>query len=85
MSGTLRSLAKNILVNRKRPDRSFELHVIVFILQDGWGKASATLKQGITAELGCPNEEWITNAMKGEKESIALFAPNAEVSQLFVI
>jgi hypothetical protein len=56
MSGTLRSLAENMCVWRGRPLRTRPLHVIVVIIQDGWGAAHKSFKKMIHEDLGCPNE-----------------------------
>jgi cellulose synthase/poly-beta-1,6-N-acetylglucosamine synthase-like glycosyltransferase len=79
MSGTIRSLVKNILVHRKRPDKTHELHVIIFMIQDGWSKASKTLKKGITEEFGCPDERDITNEFKRNDEQIVIVVPKDEI------
>ena len=79
MSGTLRSLSKNILVNRQRPDRSCELHVVVFIIQDGWNKATKSMKKGLYDEYGCPEEKIINSIFKKDDESIVVIVPNSEL------
>jgi hypothetical protein len=52
ISGTLRSLAANILYHRKKINKTFQLHVVVFLIQDGWDKAAASTKKGIHDEFG---------------------------------
>ena len=84
ISGTLRSLARNILVHRNRPGRLFQIHVVVIILQDGWSKASESLKRGIENEWGCPNADFITkklkeNINKQQQDAVAIFAPKSEL------
>lgn len=79
LSGTLRSLSKNILVHRKRPDNTFELHVTVFIIQDGWNKVTKSVKDGIVREWGCPTDQWITNSLKRSEEGISIIIPNGEI------
>ena len=61
ISGTLRSLSKNILIYRQKPDNNIELHLTIYLIQDGWNKASESLMKGIETEWGCPNNLWITN------------------------
>ena len=56
-AGTLRSLAENLWVWRGRPVTTSPLHVIVVILQDGWKKASSSLKENIHTDLGCPSSD----------------------------
>lgn len=77
VSGTLRSLCKNILVHRKRPNSSFKLHVSIFIIQDGWNKASESLREGIVNEFGCPSKEWIDETLKND--FITIILPNSEL------
>ena len=79
LSGTLRSLSKNILIHRRRPDSTFELHVTVYIIQDGWPKASKSVKEGIVKEWGCPNDNWITNSLKNSQESVSIIIPDYEI------
>ena len=77
ISGTLRSISKNILVHKKRPGHSFQLHVNIFIIQDGWEKASQSFKEGVSEELGIPEKEWISNTLKND--SISIIIPNHEI------
>ena len=79
LSGTLRSLSKNILIHRKRPDSTFELHVTVFIIQDGWKNASMSVKEGIVKEWGCPNDQFITKTLKQTDESVLIIIPEHEI------
>lgn len=74
LSGTLRSLSKNILTHYKRPNNFFQLHVTVIIIQDGWNKASNSFKLGINKEWGIPSEEWIDNILKDDNK-IGIFIP----------
>ena len=77
ISGTLRSLSKNILIHRNRPDNSFKLHVNIFIIQDGWNKASRSFKEGIYREWGCPPKE-ITDKIL-QKELVTIMIPEIEI------
>lgn len=77
ISGTLRSISKNILVHRKRPDHSFQLHVNIFIIQDGWNRATDSLKEGIYDDFGCPSKDWITNNLNNN--SISIIIPDSEL------
>lgn len=80
MSGTLRSLSKNLLVHRKRPDKTHELHVIVFIIQDGWEKSTKSFRKGITEEFLCPDDRIISGTFKNNKEEqIVMVIPNDEI------
>jgi hypothetical protein len=80
ISGTLRSLSKNILTHRKRPDKSFHLHVTIYIIQDGWGKASTSLKEGIFKEWGCPDKDFISKNLKNYKDdSVIIIIPDGEI------
>jgi cellulose synthase/poly-beta-1,6-N-acetylglucosamine synthase-like glycosyltransferase len=77
ISGTLRSLSKNILIHRNRPDNSFQLHVNIFIIQDGWGKASKSFKEGIHREWACPPKETIDKIL--QKDQALIIVPEVEV------
>ena len=77
ISGTLRSLSKNILVHRNRPDSSFQLHVNIYLIQDGWNKASKSLKEGLVTEWGCPSKEMIDKSLS--KDLISMFIPEHEI------
>lgn len=79
LSGTLRSLSKNILIHRRRPDSTFELHVTVYLIQDGWNNASKSLKEGIVKEWGCPSDTWISNSLKNTPQSISIIIPDYEI------
>ncbi len=79
LSGTLRSLSKNILIQRKKPDNPFELHVTVYIIQDGWNKASDSLKKEIETEWGCPNEKWITDNLYQKVNKCLIIVPKGEI------
>lgn len=72
ISGTLRSLSKNILVHRNRPDNSFQLHVNIYLIQDGWNKASKSLKEGLVKEWGCPSKEMIDKSLSNDVISILI-------------
>jgi hypothetical protein len=72
-------VSKNILIHRKRPDSSFQLHVTVFIIQDGWNRASKSLKEGIVKEWGCPPESYITGLLKNNEESSIIIIPDGEI------
>ena len=78
LSGTLRSLSKNILTHHKRPDNSFKLYVTVIIIQDGWNKASKSFKEGIYKEWGIPSEEWINSKLINNNK-IGIFIPDNNV------
>ena len=77
ISGTLRSLSKNILIHRQKPDINLQLHVTIYLIQDGWNKASDSLMKGIEKEWGCPNKLWITNNLFNNKCTIII--PNGEI------
>lgn len=77
ISGTLRSLSKNILIHRQKKDVKFEIHVTVYIIQDGWNKASDSFMEGIKNEMGCPDKLWITNNFI--KSKITIIIPNGEL------
>jgi cellulose synthase/poly-beta-1,6-N-acetylglucosamine synthase-like glycosyltransferase len=77
VSGTLRSLSKNILIHRKRPDKSFRLHVTVFIIQDGWNRASKSFKEGIVKEFGCIPEKLINKYL--DIDPIVIIVPDTEL------
>ena len=77
ISGTLRSLSKNILLHRNRPDNSFQLHVNIYIIQDGWNKASKSFKEGLNKEWGCPSKEIIDNYLL--KDFICIIIPEHEI------
>ena len=79
LSGTLRSLSKNILIHRKRSDSTFKLHVTVFIIQDGWNKSSESLKEGILREWGCPTKKLITQIMDKKLDSVCIIIPDYEI------
>ena len=77
ISGTLRSLSKNILICRNRPDNHFQLHVNIFLIQDGWNKASKTFKEGVVKEWGCPSKEMIDKTLS--KDIISIIIPDNEI------
>ena len=77
ISGTLRSLSKNILIYRQKPDNDIELHLTIYLIQDGWNKASKSLMEGIEKEWGCPDKLWITNNLFNTECSIIM--PNGEL------
>jgi len=79
ISGTLRSLSKNILIHRKRPDSTFQLHITVFIIQDGWSKSSESLKEGIVREWGCPNKKWVQKSLEAYTDCITIIIPDYEI------
>lgn len=79
LSGTLRSISKNILIHRKKPDNPFELHVTIYIIQDGWNKASDSLKKEIENEWGCPNEKWITENLYQTLNKCLILIPKGEL------
>ena len=79
ISGTLRSLAKNILIYRKRPNSSFKLHVTVYIIQDGWKKASKSFKNGITNEFNCPSKFMIDSKFVTKENEVVIFVPDSEI------
>lgn len=77
ISGTLRSLSKNILIHRQKPNNNFQLHLTVYLIQDGWNKASESLMEGIEKEWGCPDKLWITNNLFHNKCTIIV--PKGEI------
>ena len=77
VSGTLRSLSKNILIHRNRPDNTFQLHVNIYLIQDGWDKASKSFKDGIYNEWGCPPKEIIDKTLS--KDLISIIIPENEI------
>lgn len=77
ISGTLRSLSKNILLHRNRPDNSFQLHVNIYLIQDGWNKTSKSFKEGVNKELGCPSKEIIDKILL--KDFICIIIPEHEI------
>ena len=79
VSGTLRSLAKNILVHRKRPNKSFRIHVSVYIIQDGWSKASDSFKEGITSDFKCPSKYFIDGKFLNKTNEALIFMPETEI------
>ena len=79
VSGTLRSLAKNILVHRKRPNKSFRIHVSVYIIQDGWSKASDSFKEGITSDFKCPSKYFIDVKFLNKTNEALIFMPETEI------
>jgi hypothetical protein len=81
MSGTLRSLANNIHFCRKRMVQRGPLHVSVFIIQDGWKKASYSLKKGIETEFGTPSADYLERLVNkdGYKENVTICIPEYEL------
>jgi cellulose synthase/poly-beta-1,6-N-acetylglucosamine synthase-like glycosyltransferase len=77
ISGTLRSLSENILIQREKSDNKFKIHLTLYIIQDGWNKASNSFMEGIQNEFGCPDKLWITNNFLNSKLSIII--PNGEL------
>lgn len=77
VSGTLRSLSKNILVHRNRPDNTFQLHVNIYLIQDGWNKATKSFKEGVVREWGCPIKEIIDKTFL--KDLITIVIPDHEI------
>lgn len=77
VSGTLRSLSKNILMCKEKFKDKFEIHVTIYIIQDGWNKATESLMHGVKKELFCPDKLWITNNLFNSKCSIII--PNGEI------
>ena len=77
ISGTLRSLSKNILIHRQKPENNVQLHITIYLIQDGWNKASESLMKGIETEWGCPNNLWITNNLFNKECSIII--PDGEL------
>jgi hypothetical protein len=82
LSGTLRSLAKSILVHRSRTkaiNEFEELHVNVVIIQDGKDKCAKSFRDAIVDEFGCPSKKWIdSQVIKGGNEAI-IICPDAEL------
>ena len=79
MSGTLRSLAKSILVHRHSVAADAELHVIVIMIQDGKDKASDSLIDSVVSEFGAPLIEFIDENTNPKGDEIMICLPEAEV------
>jgi hypothetical protein len=79
MSGTLRSLSKNILIQRKRPDKKHKLHVIIFLIQDGWSKTSKSFRKGILDEFGFNEKRIPNNLLSKDNDNIVINIPNGEL------
>ena len=75
------------MIQKNRPDKSFELHVSVYIIQDGWYNASASFKEGICQEFGCPPKETIQNVISKSGElfivipDLEIYYPAYEISE----
>ena len=79
ISGTLRSISKNLLIQKNRPDKSFQLHVSVYIIQDGWNHASSTFKEGISQEFDCPPGHWIQSTLLKTGTEMIIVIPDVEI------
>jgi len=77
LSGTLRSISKNILTCRRQLKDKFKIHVTIYVIQDGWNKATESLMEGVKKELFCPDKLWITNNLLNSKFCVII--PNSEV------
>ena len=77
ISGTIRSIAKNILHHHKTK-HSFKINISLYIIQDGWNKASSSFKQGIIDEFGCPSTSWIDKTLSGSS-CLSIFIPEGEL------
>jgi cellulose synthase/poly-beta-1,6-N-acetylglucosamine synthase-like glycosyltransferase len=78
ISGTIRSISKNILFHHKNKNSSFAIHISLFIIQDGWTKASSSFKEGIVAEFGCPSQLLIDKTLLGSN-CTSIFIPDGEL------
>jgi cellulose synthase/poly-beta-1,6-N-acetylglucosamine synthase-like glycosyltransferase len=77
ISGTIRSICKNIIFQHKHKN-SFNIHLSIFIIQDGWINASSSFKKGIVNEFGCPPPSWIEKTLGG-LNCISIFIPDGEL------
>lgn len=77
VSGTLRSISKNILICRQKLKVKFDIQVTIYIIQDGWNKATESLMEGVKKELFCPDKIWITNNLLNSKCCIII--PNGDI------
>ena len=79
ISGTIRSLVKNILVQKKRPNKSFKLNLTLYLIQDGWKNASNSFKEGIENDLCFPSKKWFNSKFVVNNESIIVVIPENEI------
>lgn len=77
ISGTLRSISKNLLIHHQRPNTPFKIHVTIYIIQDGWEHASFSFKENITKEFNCPPTKFIDKQIR--ENCVSIFIPSCEI------